>query len=1446
MSQQILVTWQNPKFLEKTYNKGEKGLGDGYTIDPKYPYQVVFTVDELNRLQEQFVDLIKIYSGFNGNDISNYFRESGESLSGAMVRQLKRELNRILFNDKLTNVYSYFPFSDKLAASQSKTNVMKYMLSILESYRDITQRVLNRESGLAEYPASVTPDTLPQLIEVPESRTEVTVGVTLTITRLQIPLLESLIGAVNSSITTKASTFFDDTRELKTLLNLGNDRQVLVEAWRKSPSNPSAIQLKLLSALDAGVAVYDAAFISRELAKTVIDTVEFDLGPEADTTPYLRPMNTDVIKYIPNKRSLSEMTMETLGIATGSAGAIINGSQLSYSDTVFRRWFTSDFNSSELNIDFTDYNNFVYYGSAYNRLLSFKQKLLKIEELTSASISASVSSSVIGQSLKAIEKENIIRNFDGYEQFLYFATESFIYTASAYYTIPGVEYHATASWPKMPDGSPWSANSVTASNWLTVQGAIAQRYDDNNPNYLIKHLPSHIQENSESVEFLTLVAMVGHVMDNLKQYIDQFGNIYSTTPDPFEELTMDQVYEVAQSFGLKLPNAYSIENLESFVSSIAGETGSRSLVAETWKRFLHSAVYLAKTKGSRTSFDALLNTYGLNSPILQIKETTYPSSNNYIQSDELTYGLQYTGSTESYIQVPFVSASIATQTLQLRFNPTARVSSSIITGDDVWAVDLIPHPSSSKLDYGRLQVVSGSGRTVIATSSYFPLFSDDYTNIMLRSQSADISIIQADGDQILFQESASLNLGTLWNATTFVYVGGSGSIKLGNKFDGIIDEVRLWGENISDADFESQAYDPGSYYGTNYTSSRVNLYVHLPFSIPSASVTQSIVNESPYENIGLIPSVPAVGFTTASYERILRSIKQFTPIVGSTIYTNKKVNVVPPPVFSSNYIDGDGTYVLSLNNSIKVIEEKQYTSGQNVVSFAISPTDFINQTILRTMGVVDVNNIIGSPRYITGSSYPNLTELKNYFLTYYNEKINPNEYIRFFRDLVDAPSDYAEDMVPARAKLLNGIVIESSILDRNRSIVQPSVAVDGTATKTFNNYISGSGSTDVGAYTFEYSYPINIVPDLLSDTLPISGDLDVSDLVGPVSSTPPAAMPEFRRIRQYVNNILVTSSILDENSSFDTLEANSIDAKPLGDITSSGYPRNPYLGIPSRLSSEDNTLTPYYDIRPRADLTEIGTTSYFHKNNGQYYYEYDTLYKQLYVVKLDTDLSSPTNQVYAPVTLLQTGSIVAEPGRYDSSIPVATYASGSYNTGVIKMANLFSLYNVQAASGLRLRLYRDTNSRDSDRNRTFSTVPTGDHGVLFDGLLQQNSDVFPYVMMQTSDSNIYYSIDNLTAGSITTEIIFYYFAYEPTTLVPVGYLPRHYKFSRDNTTALKRRNYLGCRDVGTTFDGSSPIIVGPSVGNTIVVNSTNIPSQDINLPSVPQIRLGGGGRLSVQ
>jgi hypothetical protein len=1328
-------------------------------------------------------------------------------------------------------------------------NALTYLLnytSLIDQILDLQQPSLSR-----------SPDTDEAQISIP---------LRITLTTANVQLFDALTRTARQVIREKVLTFFDKDREYKTLLNFGEDRQYIAEAWRLAPKDSGSVQLKLLKPLQPSIQKEDLAFISRELAKSVVDTVEFELAPLQDTTPYLRPYNMDARNYVDTKMSAVNTTLTTLGLATASQGAIVDGTTISYGDSVFRRWFSGDFKASELNIDFTNYNNFVHFGSAYKRLDAFTQKLKSIDTLTSASISSSVSSSTVSLLLKAREKENIIRNFDPYEQFLYYADSTLPYSASAFYVDGEIEYNSTGSWPKQNDGTPYSPYSVVASNWLTTQLGIAERYDQNNPNYLILNLPKHIQEDAESDDYLKFFEMFGHLMDNIKVYIDQFPYVYSTNINPLEELSMDQVYEVAKSFGLKLPNVYALENLQTFNAQFIGDSGSRSYVTETWKRFLHSMTYFSKIKGSRTSFDALLKTYGINSPVLQIKETTYPSTGNYIKSDELTYGLKFTASLANSIKIPFVSSSLTASTLQVTFNPGLRQQSSLVSAG-TWAIDLVPHPSASKIEYGRIEVVSGSSRTRIASSSYFKLFSndDDYTNLMLRSQSQDITIIQTDGDQILYQSSASVSLGTLWDSTTFVYIG-SGSLSFTNNFDGIVDEIRVWGENISVDDFIAQAYDPGSYYGATYTSSYNNLYVHVPFSQPLSSITQSVNNESPYQNVSIISTLSASNFTTASFSRILRTIKQFTPIVGSTIYTNKKVNVAPAPVFNKDFVDDNGTKLLSRYTSIKKVEEKQYDSGQNIVSFAVSPTDFVNQNIMRSMGVIDVNNIIGSPRYTRGTVYSSLYGIQKDYIEYFNKTVKPNDYIRFFKDLTQGPSEMADEMAPARAKLLDGIVIESPVIYRNKetSIYYRSIAVDGTQTKTFNNYVSGSGSAGVGAYSFdEMIEPVSLLPDPFAYTQPLEAAIPMTGSIQFKSSTKSSKLPRFRRVIQKINDTnipinsysYVTSSFLDENSSYATLEAIRIDTRVTASATSSGYARDPFLGTKTVsqsviIATENNTTTPFYAIPPRSDLGEVGTTSYFHKFDGIYSYDIYTKYKTPYLVRLDTSVASLLDRLFAKITLLSPSSSINYPGRRAVTIPSASYAASSYTTGTVTTDNIFSLFSVTGPSGIRLRLYKTDTARERDKDRPFSTYPTVDAEVLYDGQLGSIDLVFPYLLIHTTDGLIYYSVNNDTGSEINTAMVLSYYRYEAAPFIPIGYLPRHYKFSRDNRTAIKRRNYLGCRDVNVTFDNQTPVVINVSNSNTILVNSTTIPdSTGTGTVGIPQegtgIQFGGAGILDV-
>lgn len=1479
---QIIVNTLQSEYQRITNYRGTSGIGTPFTISTENPNEILVNSAVIDSKRSRLGQLRNGYATATIAQLRNNFGGgSGDNAEDRLIDAFKVRLRDILFpTNKPADPTTYFPYRRNFARIDDARD---YIVEILDEWILLFYNISTLTTGYARVIQSP-----PTQVVVEESRSETFFGnITVNIKNVDIPISTALLSSSIELITSKTLQFFDKNREYKTVLSFGDDNQYLVEAWRTVNSDSASIQLKLVKPLQAGVSQYDSTYIVREFANPIIDRVLIELPAPVDDTLSLRPANMDVGKFAINKQSINDVTLTTLNLNKGFVGEV-SASTLSYDDRVFNRWYTSDFNSSELNIDFSSYDNFVFFGSAEARLNAFANKLKKIQ---SYGDTISVSSSIESERKLAVERELIKRNFDLYEQYLYYASASTAYSSSAYYVDGGVEFNPTGSWPKTADMVPLPYASV--ESWYITQSAIAKRFDEYNPNYLVKHLPEHIQEDTNSEDFLKFVQIFGHVMDNIKVYIDQFSNIYATNPNPVTDLTMDQVYEVAKSFGLDLPNAYSLETLQSFISSLYDGDGARTFVAETWKRFLHSSVYLRKLKGSKTGVNAILNTYGLNSPIVQLKETSYATDNNYVQSDELVYALAFTGSVTSSVQIPFVSSSYSASTFQVRFIPTARRESTVLSSNGTWAVDIVPHPSTSvsyinprensiytltppTVNYGKLRIVSGASRTVVGESTYFPLFSDVYTHLMLRSQSQDMVVVQTDGDQILHQQTASISLGTLWNSTRYVFLGGTGSIRI-NLFDGYVDDVRVWGENTTIDNFIKQVYDPGAYYGSTYSSSFNSLYVDISFSQPTPAISQSAVNESPFYDVSKLSSLPTQNITSQSLVRISRTIKQFTPVVGATAFSNKKTSVAPPPSFSEFFVDDNGTKTLSVNASIKSADSKKYTGGQTEVQFAISPTDFVNQTILRSMGDVDTNYLIGSPRKQTNDSYPELNDIFEFFLENYNETVNINQYIRFFSNVIKGPSEYVQDYLPAKAKLVDGIVIESPILHRNKTYIQKSIKVDGSNTVTFDNFVSGSGSADVGAYDFLAEYitesPENttliekpilqkigkyfVTSSIFNDGTGIGmvdGTVTLTGSVGPVSSTPPQQLPSTRKFTQYIGNYLVTSSIADDNSAVAYLDG-EIESSARNFLTQSGYPRKAYEGLQYynsftyRIPSEVNTTEPFYEIKPIADFSDVGTTTYFNNSTGIYWFSLvQGMPKRLYKAKLNVpigDIQSPAVREISNITLLSMSSITDLPGRDEALISEKTYDSLSRYTGVMNIANILSIYAIRGAQGIRLRLYGSAAAQTADLLRSVSVLPSVNSGVLFDGILS-DEEVYPYLLLQTTNSLLYFTVDNLTTNPITTSIRIFHFKYQPTNLIPTGYLPRHYKFSRTNNIATLRRNYLGCKTVYCP-EGCPPDVTDAISDSPVVIYETPRTEAVVRRPGFTDetgvFRFGGSGPL---
>ena len=114
--------------------------------------------------------------------------------------------------------------------------------------------------------------------------------------------------------------------------------------------------------------------------------------------------------------------------------------------------------SIDINVDYSDFNNFVFFGSAYQRVNNFYNKVKEIENLQNeintlgptAALTASLQT-VLNQYSASIN--NIIAEFDGFEYYLYFNSGSIICST---------EYSITP-YPKSTSTLPYTLYSTVSS-----------------------------------------------------------------------------------------------------------------------------------------------------------------------------------------------------------------------------------------------------------------------------------------------------------------------------------------------------------------------------------------------------------------------------------------------------------------------------------------------------------------------------------------------------------------------------------------------------------------------------------------------------------------------------------------------------------------------------------------------------------------------------------------------------------------------------------------------------------------------------------------------------------------------------------------------------------------------------------------------------------------------
>ena len=452
------------------------------------------------------------------------------------------------------------------------------------------------------------------LKEISADRTELRVGSTI-LTNEQIE--SGSLALINES---SGSSYFVDH-----LINFGDNIQVVaVNVALNKVDSGYEILFKLYQPLPDSIQEKATLWVVNEKSNPYIFDINLDKLIIPAPGPQLRGPNFAI--DIPNQNNIAT-SYQTYASLVGNLQNVSSSYQQLLS--------LINSQSIDINTDYTNFNNFVFFSSAEQRVINFYNKVKQIEDYRNniaiyTPLTASRPNLIYDLNLATASINNTITNFDGFEYYLYFESGSTL--------ISSLEYGITP-YPKSGSLKPftlYSTASALVTTWFNVATSSADNYDDYNQNNLIYTVPSFIKDDGNNDPYLTFLNMVGHYFDNIWIFLNAITDINLANNNLEQGISKDLVYTTLQSLGVKLYNRYgdssnipflignngssSFDDNFTFTGSYLNSIPQKDLLAESYKRIYHNLPLLLKTKGTTYGLQTLISTFGITSSILNVKE----------------------------------------------------------------------------------------------------------------------------------------------------------------------------------------------------------------------------------------------------------------------------------------------------------------------------------------------------------------------------------------------------------------------------------------------------------------------------------------------------------------------------------------------------------------------------------------------------------------------------------------------------------------------------------------------------------------------------------------------------------------------------------------------------------------------------------------------------------
>ena len=871
---------------------------------------------------------------------------------------------------------------------------------------------------------------------------------------------------------------------LPIILNFGENNIVDISNVA-SDGSPTYFYAKLLEPLPNDVDLYYQCWVSSQIMKPYIDNVQVEVEYEQITPRFIQGPNFEVdfnrfISSATEYKSWNELL----------------STNVQTSQQILDRYIHTSGSDVKLNMDYTEFKNFVFYSSAEERVENFYYKIRLIESYNNQlSLLNSYTGSVdTNKTQIKLLRDKVVSGFDNFEKWAYNeTTSSLIYTSDVSASIkPYPKYEVTGSdYDLITREGKFKLYATTTNvvdEWYTNLVDIATDYDMTNDNLLNKAIPEHLRDDPDNDQFTTFVNMVAQHFDVLYFYTDHLLKKNLREEHPKDGLSQDLIYEATRNLGWKLSSGTQAKDLWEYALGLSGSgepiwSGKTTInkylskseeerTKEVWRRVLNNLPYIYKTKGTSRSIKALLAAYGIPQTLLSIREYGGPDNADLgviprAEWEKHTYYLNFPGSkqqptTSSYVRLPWEKINNENNTWQypdtLTFRWKMEPSQYYDYADNKIQTVLQKQTTGSRVDWfvtvnrtgsdekGDLTFYIGNGSNYKSASIKDEYLYDDVPlNIMIRrsqtndndnaTQRYDFILKTSKYGKIAVNRSASIDITGSVDTNYNRAWTSDGNLFIGSGSNTITSN------SISGSIFELR------YWAKQLLTSSFDNHVLAARSYNGNTPTSSFYDLQgqwkfwqPFD-IATTSSMKSTHpdqdkntFYSSSKNAIFNGFTSdsFESIVET--YNMEVATVANNTPYSEKVrIDSASLHgSLSMTNSSAVTAFDNYSVDSNKLMVAFSPQHIINEDIYESIGYSVIDDYFGEYANTTRDEYPGLKWFAREYWKKYKNRNDFTAYLRLISVFDFSVFDQIRQTLPLRANEILGIVIEPNILERSK------------------------------------------------------------------------------------------------------------------------------------------------------------------------------------------------------------------------------------------------------------------------------------------------------------------------------------------------------------------------------------------------------------------------------